>query len=508
MKQYLCVLCGILFFTHFTFTQSGTINTNEKYPKRELRGAWIATVKNIDWPSTNQLTTNEQKSELVNIFDKLKEAGINIVYFQIRTECDALYNSPYEPWSYWLTGEQGKAPDPYYDPLLFAIQLAHSRGMEIEAWFNPYRAVRSIGDYKISPTHVSETHPDWILNFGESKILNPGIPAVTDYIVKIVSDVVKRYNIDGVHFDDYFYPYVPHITNQDSATFAKYKGSFTNIDDWRRNNVNNMIAKVYKAVNRINPRVRFGVSPFGIVENKYAGTDGFNAYDKIYCDPLAWLKDKTVDYVVPQLYVEIGNNKMDYKKLAYWWATVTNGRQLFIGQFSSKMMAPDWKGSPSEIGDEIRLNRSIKNIEGEVFFSAKSISQNYSGLIDTLKKFYKYPALLPVMTWKDSSTPPTPMNLDVDGNTLSLYRRLTWDMPYYLDKFKKSFNYVIYRFEDTDNININDATKIVYITHNGNTSYTDFQPLSKGKNYTYVVTAIDCMQKESPKYDQVKIKIE
>jgi uncharacterized lipoprotein YddW (UPF0748 family) len=473
--------------------------------KREVRGVCIATVGNIDWPSSNKLTSGEQITELEKIFDKLQKAGINIVFFQIRTECDALYESSYEPWSYWLTRKQGTAPDPFFDPLAFAVEAAHSRGMKLHAWFNPYRAVRSVGDYEICSTHITKTHPDWILAFGKYKMLNPGLPQVTDYIVKIIRDIVKRYDVDGVNFDDYFYPYSPQITDEDSAAFKKYKGSFNNIDNWRRHNVNNMIDKVYHAINEINPRVEFGVFPFGIVENKYSGTHGFNAYDKIYCDPLTWLEDKTVDYIAPQCYWEIGNKNADYAKLVKWWSTVTNGRQLYIGQFSSEMMASSWKGSFSEIGDEIRLNRRTPNVSGSVFFSAKSIFDNYSGLADTLKKIYQYPALLPVMSWKDSSIVPTPIILIVDGD--KYYRDLKWDMLPAFDQFEEKYNYVVYRFNNDDLIDLSNPAKIIYITKDGEKNYTDNQILTNDASFIYVVTAIDCMQKESENYTKYRIDI-
>ncbi len=481
------------------------LNAQSVFPKREVRSAWIATVNNIDWPDSSLKTSGEQIAALVHIFNKFQEAGINTVFFQVRTECDALYQSSYEPWSYWLTGKQGRAPDPFFDPLAFAIKEAHARGMELQAWFNPYRAIKEVGDYETAAGHITQTHPDWILDFGKYKMLNPGLPQVTRYIVKIVMDVVQRYDIDGIHFDDYFYPYNPHITNEDSATFEKYKDNFTSIDDWRRNNVNHMIAAVYKAINLIKPGVKFGVSPFGIVENKYAGTHGYDSYDEIYCDPLNWLKNKTVDYVIPQLYWKIGNKAADYKTLVKWWSTVMNGRQLYIGQYSNKMMSPSWKGPASEIGDEVRLNRKTKNVSGEVFFSARSIVDNYSGFIDTLKSLYPYPALQPVMEWKDSIDVPSPVNLKVKGN--GAYRTLEWEMPDALDPFDRKYNYVIYRFKASEGVNINNPAHILYITHNGEKTYQDPQSLKKGIPYIYVVTAIDYMQKESDGYAKHKIYI-
>ncbi len=330
-------------------------------PKREFRGAWIATVKNIDWPSSNNQSSGEQIRELVNILDKLSEAGINAVFFQIRTECDALYNSKLEPWSYWLTGEQGKSPQPYFDPLEFVIYESHRRGMEIHAWFNPFRAIRSISEYETSPTHISKLSPEWILNFDDYAMLNPGLPGVRAHILNVVNDVIENYDIDGIHLDDYFYPYTPKITNEDSLTFLAHSGGITGIDDWRRNNINMLMGEIYNLIQEKKPFVKFGISPFGIVENKYAGTNGFNSFSSIYCDPLNWIENDIIDYITPQIYWEIGHERADYAKLLPWWASVSR-RHLYIGMYSSKMAHPDYEGSENEIGNQIRLNRKTDNV--------------------------------------------------------------------------------------------------------------------------------------------------
>ena len=353
-------------------------------------------------------------AELTEMLDKLKAAGINTVFFQVRTECDAFYESKYEPWSYWLTGEQGKAPNPYYDPLAFIISEAHKRGMELHARFNPYRAAKTNGEYEISATHISKIHPEWTLKFKSFKILNPGIPAVNHYIARVISDVVRRYDVDGIHFDDYFYPYSPKITTQDAKTFAKYKGRFTNIDDWRRNNINKMVEEVYDSIKAIKPYVKFGISPFGIVENKYAGTNGLNSYDVLYCDPVTWLKDKTVDYILPQLYWEIGSKAADYASLLPWWALSAGERQVYVGLYATKMASPGYKGLPDELEEQIRLSRQMIKTYGTVFYSAKAIAGNYSHFADSLKLYYKYPSLLPTMKWIDSIPPLAPTNLTAD----------------------------------------------------------------------------------------------
>lgn len=482
---------------------SGALLSQQIYPKREFRGAWVATVANIDWPSSRNASSGEQIAELVSIFDKLQQAGINAVMFQIRTECDAFYDSPFEPWSYWLTGKQGKAPSPYYDPLEFAVAEAHKRGMELHAWFNPYRAVKTIGDYPAADNHVFKQHPEWLLQFSNYKMLDPGQPAVKDYVLKIVTDVISRYDIDGIHFDDYFYPYGPKVSNEDSLTYAKYNGGIKNIDDWRRFNINDLMAKIYGIVKSVKPYVKFGISPFGIVENKYANTNGFNSYSILYCDPLTWLNDKTVDYVNPQLYWEIGHNAADFAKLLPWWATVTNGRHLYIGHFSSRMAAKDYKGRKSELGDQLRMNRATRNVDGEVFFSAKSITMNMSGFADSLKLWYKYPALPPVMAWKDSIAPLAPGNVSVTADSQGVL--IKWDKPENASDGEAPARYIVYCFDKKDKIDLNDPSYILTVTTNDNTIYRDITPKKKKTDYTYIVTALDRLYNESAPSETVTV---
>ena len=464
-------------------------------PKREFRAAWIATVANIDWPISNSATSEEQMDELKSMLDSLKYVGMNALFFQIRTECDALYDSQIEPWSYWLTGEQGTAPNPYYDPLKFVIDESHKRGMELHAWFNPYRAVKNIGAYKQSEDHVSALHKDWLIKSGDYEMLDPGLSEVREHIKSVMKDVLTRYDIDGIHFDDYFYPYTP-ITNEDSLTFAKYNHGITDIDDWRRDNINLLMAEIYGIIQSNKPKVKFGISPFGIVLNKYAGTNGFNSYDILYCDPLNWLENKIVDYITPQIYWEIGHSKADYLKLLPWWAEVTNERHLYVGHFSSKMVAANYKGKRSEIGDQIRLNRTTENVLGSVFFSAKTISRNWSGLADSMKNdWYKQTALPPVMPWKDNIIPFPVENLRrIETNSGVL---IFWDLPNSAEDDDFPNYYIVYRFDNENEINLNDPSKIIAKITNKNTSYFDFPELERGKTYFYVVTSLDRLHNES-----------
>ncbi|MGH7451691.1 MAG: glycoside hydrolase family 10 protein, partial [bacterium] len=302
MKKLLPIILTISFIT--------PINTfaTDNPPKREFRGAWIATVINLDWPSTPGLAPGTQRGELMRLLDELQAAGINAVMFQVRSECDAMYASTIEPWSYWLTGGQGRAPSPFYDPLQFAVQEAHKRGMELHAWLNPYRSVREIGSYANAANHVSVQHPEWLFRAGNTRVLDPGLPMVRAYVTSVVMDVVNRYDVDGIHFDDYFYPYPPdQISNQDDATFANYSRGFTNRGDWRRDNVNLLIKMIHDSIQVVKPYVKFGISPFGIWRNGIpTGITGLDAYNTIYCDALAWLQQQTIDYLTPQLYWPFG----------------------------------------------------------------------------------------------------------------------------------------------------------------------------------------------------------
>ena len=401
-------------------------------PKREFRAAWLATVVNLDWPSSRTLSTANQKLELTKLLDSLNLYGVNTVILQIRTECDALYSSAIEPWSYWLTNSQGTPPSPFYDPLQFAVDEAHKRGMELHAWFNPYRADRSVGSYAKAANHVTNLHPDWIIQISTFKFLNPGLPSVRNYVSSVIYDVVSRYDIDGVHFDDYFYPYPPdQITNQDSLTFVLYPNGFTNLGDWRRNNVNTLIKQVNDTIRSVKPWVKFGISPFGIWKNGVpSGITGLDAYSTIYCDAIAWLKAHSIDYLTPQLYWKFGGSQ-DYAKLQPWWgdSAAFYGRHYYPGHALYNVDPAGANWSASEIPNQIRFDRTNPKVQGGVFFRTKSFTANFKGVTDTLKKdLYKSKALHPIMSWKDIIAPNPPQNLryeTLSGNQI----KLIWDLP-------------------------------------------------------------------------------
>ncbi len=463
--------------------------------KREFRGAWIATVLNLDWPSVPGLNSDQQRAELCRLFDQLHGLGINAIILQVRPECDALYSSAFDPWSYYLTGNQGKAPVPYYDPLEFAVREAHQRGMELHAWFNPYRAVREIGAYPVDPGHVSQRHPDWIITIGSIKFLNPGLSRVREYVTAVVMDVVRRYDIDGVHFDDYFYPYPPNnITNQDDMTFANDPRGFVDRGDWRRHNVNLLIQMVHDSIQTVKPFIKFGVSPFGIWKNGApSGTTGFDAYHEIYADAVTWLSRQWVDYLAPQLYWPFGGGQ-DYGKLLPWWASQTNGRHLYPGLAVYKISG--W--SASEVPNQIRLNRETNGVLGNIFFRTTHVNANLKGFADSLTNdLHRYPALQPNMAWKDVIPPNPPSNLHYAPLVLKGPPALQWQPPTRAADGDSGFRYVIYRlktahFQISD---LEDPSRMVAIV--GNHYFAPSIPdIGAGPAY-YLVTAVDRNANES-----------
>lgn len=465
-------------------------------PKREFRGAWIATVTNLDWPPSPNSPPETQRSQLVSMLDALGSAGINAVVFQVRPECDALYKSPYEPWSYWLTGAQGSGPADGYDPLEFAIQEAHRRGMEIHAWFNPYRAERKAGDYQLASNHVSVLHPDWVIQMGTYRFLDPGKQVVRDYTARIIADVVRRYDIDGAHMDDYFYQ--DGISTQDAATFQSESRGITNLGDWRRDNVNLLIKQVYDSIKAIKPNVKWGISPRGIWKNGVpTGIVGSDNYSVIYCDAVSWLQGQYIDYINPQLYWPFGGGQ-DYGKLMPWWSSVRNGRHLYVGQAPYRITDGNWDAT--ELPKQIRLNRENSNAQGSVFFRASyGVTNNPKGFADSLKNdLYKYPALVPTMEWKETVPPNAPAGLIVAANQTGDGVQLSWNAPLAAADGDSATRYVIYRFS-TPAYTTSDLEKprnLIALT--GTSSVIPSARLdSSNVKYYYAVSALDRNNNES-----------
>jgi len=465
-------------------------------PKREFRAAWVASVTNLDWPSSRLLTVQAQQAELIVLLDKLKANGVSAIVFQVRPECDALYSSPFEPWSYWLTGSQGSAPSPSYDPLEFAVSETHKRGMEIHAWFNPYRAERIVGNYPTAANHVTNLHPDWVIQINKLKFLNPGLPQVQEHDARVIADVVRRYDIDGIHMDDYFYPYPPdQITNQDAATFAAYNRGFTNIGDWRRDNVNLLLRMIHDSVQAIKPFVKFGMSPFGIWKDGVPpGIYGLDAYSTIYCDAMAWLRDGSIDYLTPQLYWPIGGGQ-DYSKLMPWWAdsVAARGRHFYPGMAPYKISGY----TAAELPNELYLNRANPKTGGEVFFRANmGVNDNPKGFADSLRNnFYHYPALHPVMQWKDVVPPYPPRAIRLAPLAGSGVNAIQWDLPLTAPDGDSASRYAVYRFDHRPTgAEFADARNLVAIE--GRRYSIPAPPPLPGEQY-FAVTALDRNYNES-----------
>ena len=400
-------------------------------PSHEFRGVWIATVANTDWPSSAGLSTAVQKAELRAILDRAVQLKLNAIIFQVRPQCDALYASSIEPWSEYLTGTMGKAPEPFYDPLDFAIAEAHKRGLELHAWFNPYRALHSSHKGTVAANHVSRTHPELVkkLNRREGTFLwlDPGERRVQDYSVSVVMDVVKRYDIDGVQFDDYFY-----LGGQDSggrdldfpddASWRKYGAvGSENRADWRRENVNAFIGRVYHSIKATKPWVKFGVSPHGIWRQGYpAQIRGSGSYDDLYADSRKWLADGWVDYFAPQLYWPRSPREQSFSALLNWWSE-QNAKHRHLWPGIAAYRASQWP--LDEIQSQIQLTRQASDVSGYILYSAKSLAQNGALAGQLARSITTEPALVPPSPWLGNGAPAAP-TVSISGGTIRL--KLNW----------------------------------------------------------------------------------
>lgn len=384
--------------------------------RREFRGVWVATVANIDWPSKPGLPAETQQAELKAIFDKCVALKLNAVVLQVRPMCDAFYKSDLEPWSEFLTGTLGK--DPGYDPLAFAVKEAHERGLELHAWFNPYRAHQPSATSPIPDNHIVKKRPDLAKPYGKHYWLNPTNPAVADYTLKVVLDVVRRYDVDGVHMDDYFYPYAEKdadgktIPFPDDDTWAAYQksGGKLSRSDWRRAAVDDFVERLYRDVKKEKKWVKVGISPFGIWRpGNPPGIEGFDQYEGLFADAKKWLNQGWVDYFTPQLYWPIAQEKQSYPKLLAWWAGEnTQKRHLWPGNIPSRVRRKDKGWSPTEIVDQIKATRAQAGATGNIHFSMKALMHNTGGVSDALAQVYDEPALVPASRWLDDQPPPKP----------------------------------------------------------------------------------------------------
>lgn len=465
--------------------------------KRELRAAWISTVWNLDWPQTKN-NPAAQKEEFIRLLDSLKAMGMNAVIVQVRPMGDALYPTNYAPWSQFLTGTQGKNPG--YDPLQFMIEEAHKRNLEFHAWFNPFRISSSSTDVtKLADPNPVKQHPDWKVNYNGGMYYNPGIPEVRKLIKDTIVEVVRKYDIDAVHLDDYFYPDIKNEADfHDEETFAKYKNGFKSRGDWRRNNINLFIKDLSNSIKAAKSYVKFGVSPNGIWKNIPYGdgkfTTGMESYYRVYADSRKWVKQNTVDYITPQVYWKIGYKAAPYEVMLQWWKEQVQGTnvQLYMGHADYKLGintgAEDWTSASNEIPNQIALARS-NALSGSMHFRAKVLQDNVLGMQDRLKNdVYKYPALIPTMPHKDNKPPTKPsVSLKKKGKDVLL----SWN------RVSSASYYAIYRFKKGEPQDIEDATKLLGTVHESQgTSYLD-TTANNNEQYVYAVTALDRLHNES-----------
>lgn len=501
VKSLLCVFF-LLLMAGGVFAQ---VQTGSAYPKREFRAAWIQSVNG----QFRGMPTEKLKQNLIGQLNSLQKAGINAIIFQVRPEADALYASRLEPWSRFLTGVQGKAPEPYWDPMQFMIDECHKRGMEFHAWINPYRTKTTLKS-ELAPNHVYNIHPEWFVTYGDQLYFDPALPESRRHICMVVSDIVSRYDVDAIHMDDYFYPYpIKGKDFPDDASFARFGGGFSNKGDWRRSNVNVLIKKLHETIREIKPWVKFGVSPFGIYRNESSDplgskTKGLQNYDDLYADVLLWAREGWIDYNIPQIYWHIGHPVADYETLVKWWARNTENRPLFIGQsvMNTVQNADPKNPSINQLPRKMALQRAYQTIGGSCQWHASAVVENAGKYRDALiAEYHKYPALPPVFDFMDNEAPAKVRKMKPvwteDGYILF------WTAPKYKEEMNRAVQYVVYRFNDKEKVNIDDPSHIVAITRDNFYKL----PYEDGKTkYRYVVTALDRLHNESKSVGK-KIKL-
>ena len=465
-------------------------------PKREFRGAWIQAVNG----QFRGMSAPQMQQTLRRQLDALQQAGINAVIFQVRPAADALYPSEIEPWSAYLTGVQGQAPDPFWDPLQFMIDECHRRHMELHAWINPYRAQAS-QNLPLAPGHAASVHPEWFLPYGTQLFFNPALQESRDHIVRVVSDIVTRYDVDAIHMDDYFYPYP--VAGEEFPDDDWYQqaggasGPFADKADWRRHNVNLLIEQLHRTIRALKPWVKFGVSPFGIYRNERthpdgSATNGLQNYDDLYADVLLWARNGWIDYNIPQIYWQQGHPAADYDTLVQWWAAHAEGRPLYIGQ-SIPNTVQYTSEERDELAHKLRVQRAFPTVEGACFWYAAALADNEGGVRDALTDIYhRYPALLPASPFIDDKAPGKvkklkPLWMD-DGYVLF------WKAPSWRTELDRPVRYAVYRFPKGAKADIGNPACLVGFTYD---TFFRLPYASGAERYTYCVTALDRLHNES-----------
>lgn len=505
--KYFSLLKRIRFFLItflFSFIIVPQYLSSQVYPKHEMRAVWIATVNNIDWPSSPNLSVDEQKKEMIKLLGIIKQYNLNTVVFQIRPAADAYYSSSIEPWAQWLTGQQGRAPDPFYDPLEFVITECRKRGLDIHAWLNPYRAITDTAN-TTSPNHITNIHPEWFLTYGKTVYFDPGLPQTRDYVASVVSDIVRRYDIDAIHMDDYFYPYrIANVNFPDDSSFFKYSRGFTpeQRDDWRRENVNIIIKQLSDSIKAIKPWVEFGISPFGVWRNSDKDPGGSETkagqtnYDDLFADILLWQKSGWIDYITPQIYWHRGFRIADYTVLSDWWSHNAYGCRLYVGQapyrIGRKVSTKEWRTS-KEIVRQVELNRSFPNISGSMFFSAKVFRKNPLRFKERITRdLYRYHALPPSNNMIVPVIPQRPSEASLSVSDGSIH--LSWKKENNTKKF------IIYKLRKEKPADLNNPKNIFLVTSETSVSFA-VNRMTDVSKYSYFITSQSQTNTESdPEY--------
>ena len=462
------------------------------FPKREFRGAWIQAVNG----QFMGMDEKAMKGYLLEMLDNLQKVNVNAVIFQVRVEGDALYESRFEPWSRYLTGVQGRSPA--WDPLAFMVAECHKRNMELHAWINPYRA-RTKGTKYIAYNHMSKKRPENFIEYEGQLYFNPALQSNREHICGIVRDILNRYDVDGIHIDDYFYPYP--VKGKEFADDKWFKASgVADKGEWRRENVNHLIYQLHRTVRDVKPWVKFGVSPFGIYRNvgsweNGSRTKGLQCYDDLNADVLKWVNEGWVDYSIPQVYWEIGHSAADYEELVGWWAEYASNRPLYIGQDVQRTVkAKDAASGANQQKRKYALQRAEKSVSGSCFWDAASAANNVDGYRDVLANgIYRYPALQPLYEFMDDEAPEKVKGVRLVEDEKG--QMLVWLLAD--DAHEEPMNaparFVVYRFAKGEKVNIDNPSAIVAIQSH---PFYRLPAATKGE-YTYVVTVLDRMQNES-----------
>lgn len=473
--------------------------------KRQMRGAWLTTVRNIDWPSEPGLSADEQKAELDEWLDESVDMGLNAVFLHARPTADAVYDSELEPWARYLTGEQGG--DPGYDPLEYAVEEAHKRGLELHAWFNPYRVGLQDPDVEnLTEDHPVKQNPDWLVDFGKEAYVDPGNPEVREWVTSVIMDVVERYDVDGMHFDDFFYPYPQEgATFDDDATWEEYGGDFDDRGDWRRDNVNQLMRDVHGQIQETKPWVSFGVSPFGIWRNDSTDpsgspSSGLQSYDAQYADTRTWIQEGTVDYVAPQLYWERGFSTADYEAMTDWWADEVEGTDvdLYVGQGAYRLGESGWTDDDA-LSTQLDYSGGLDGVAGDIYFSIKSMRDNPDAVDHLKETHYGQPALPPVIESPEDDGPrvgaPTEVSAEAGDGEVEVEWQAIDDARFYaVYRLPAEAAQALESGDDEAYCAALAPENLVGMT--GEPELTDTAPLDDGAGY--VVTALDDYRAEGP----------